>query len=239
TDDTQMMIGVTQALIQDGQIESATLQHYFVKNYVASRGYGRGARMVLQAMSEGADHRHWVDSQFPGGSFGNGAAMRVAPIGLVFRHDSTKLFEQADLQSKLTHTHPLGTEGARLIAMAVAYCVSSRNFDRNEFFDRLLECATSEEYRHKIRMAAAATKLSDLESIGNGIAAHESVVTAIGCFALTPNDYARTIAHAILLGGDTDTIAAMAGAISGAYQGESAIPSVWLSALEDDYQGHT
>jgi poly(ADP-ribose) glycohydrolase ARH3 len=56
---------------------------------------------------------------------------------------------------------------------------------------------------------------------------------------LTPESYTQTIGHAILLGGDTDTIAAMAGAVSGAYLGASAIPADLLASLEDGHQGRS
>src|SRR5262245_21285809 len=87
TDDTQMAIGVGEALLERGEIVEEVLCRAFVANYVPSRGYGRGARAVLEAMEEGRDFRRVAEQHFPGGSFGNGAAMRVAPVGLLFRDD--------------------------------------------------------------------------------------------------------------------------------------------------------
>src|SRR5262249_33474168 len=84
TDDAQMMIGVAEALAQDGEILEPTLRARFAANYVPHRGYGRGARKVLEAMEEGEDYQTIAEKMFPGGSFGNGAAMRVAPVGLLF-----------------------------------------------------------------------------------------------------------------------------------------------------------
>jgi len=66
---------------------------------------------AAQAMEEGQDYKHWANELFPGGSFGNGAAMRVAPVGLMFE----KLWEQARLSSLPTHVHPLGIEGYPLL----------------------------------------------------------------------------------------------------------------------------
>jgi len=74
-------------------------------------------------------------------------------------------------------------------------------------------------------------------SLGNGIEALESVPTAIASLALTPDSYKDTIGNAIFLGGDTDTIAAMAGAISGALLGIEAIPEVLLDHLEASPKG--
>jgi poly(ADP-ribose) glycohydrolase ARH3 len=76
-----------------------------------------------------------------------------------------------------------------------------------------------------------------LALFGNGVEATSSVVTAIACFGLTPDSFEETIGNAILLGGDTDTIAAMAGAISGAYLSRSPIPQLVIDRLENHNQG--
>jgi poly(ADP-ribose) glycohydrolase ARH3 len=122
TDDTQMTIGVCEALLERGEVVEESLCRAFVANYVPSRGYGRGARAVLEAMEDGGDYRQVAERHFPGGSFGNGAAMRVAPVGLLFRDDPGRLWEQARLSALPTHRHPLGVEGAQLLALAVALC---------------------------------------------------------------------------------------------------------------------
>lgn len=81
TDDTQMAIGVAEALAERGEVVEEVLCRTFVANFVPSRGYGRGARVVLDAMEDGRDYRQVAEEHFPGGSYGNGAAMRVAPVG--------------------------------------------------------------------------------------------------------------------------------------------------------------
>src|SRR4051794_6449518 len=77
TDDAQMAIGVAEALLAAGEIVEGELVRAFAANFVPSRGYGRGARMVLEAMEDGRDYATIAESHFPGGSYGNGAAMRV------------------------------------------------------------------------------------------------------------------------------------------------------------------
>jgi len=77
TDDTQMAISIAETLVACGRIDEETLCARFAANYLPQRGYGRGAKVVLQAMCDGEDHRYWAENLFPGGSFGNGAAMRV------------------------------------------------------------------------------------------------------------------------------------------------------------------
>jgi ADP-ribosylglycohydrolase len=76
-----------------------------------------------------------------------------------------------------------------------------------------------------------------LASLGNRIEALHSVPTAIASFGLTPESYEETIGNVILLGGDTDTLAAMAGALSGAYLGIGRLPSRLLELLEHSPKG--
>lgn len=217
----------------------SSLCNAFVSNYVPSRGYGRGARVVLEAMEEGQDYKHWTNELFPGGSFGNGAAMRVAPIGLFFHDDLDRVWEQARLSSLPTHVHPLGIEGAQLLALAVALCLRQSEFDHSGFFESLRHRSTTTDFQDRLGIAAVASTAEDLTRLGNGIAAQDSVVTAIACFTLFPDCYEDVISNAILLGGDTDTIAAMAGAISGAYLGVGSIPSQLLECVEDYVKGRS
>jgi poly(ADP-ribose) glycohydrolase ARH3 len=237
TDDTQMAIGVCEALIERGEIVEESLCRAFVANYNPSRGYGRGARIVLEAMEDGRDYQQIAKQHLPGGSFGNGAAMRAAPVGLLFRDDPMKLWEQARLSALPTHQHPLGIEGAQLLALAVALCSSMDKFDYSQFFAKLTAACESPEYRAKLEEAVRVHASGDLARLGNGIEALHSVPTAIASFALTPESYEATIANVIFLGGDTDTMAAMAGALSGAYVGAKRLPSRLVGLLENSPKG--
>jgi poly(ADP-ribose) glycohydrolase ARH3 len=237
TDDTQMAIGVAETLVAAGQIDEDELCRRFAANYVPQRGYGRGTRRVLEAMTAGGDHKTLAASTFPGGSLGNGAAMRVAPVGLMFRHDHETLWEQAKRSAMPTHTHPLGIEGAQALALAVGLASTVDEINRDEFLLSIAARCTSLEFSGPLRRAAHKLEPRDLCLFGNGIEATASVVTAIASFALTPYSYQETIGNAILLGGDTDTMAAMAGAISGAFLGKDAIPKNEINNLEDNYQG--
>lgn len=237
TDDTQMAIGVGEALVQNGEIQEDALCRAFVANYVPSRGYGRGARAILEAMEEGRDYRQVAEQYFPGGSYGNGAAMRVAPIGLLFRDQRVRLWEQARLSALPTHLHPLGIEGAQLLALAVALCSRITRFDHAAFFSELLAACTTLEYRAKLEAAANIQLPTDLAGLGNRIEALHSVPTAIASFALSPESFEQTISNVIFLGGDTDTLAAMAGALSGAYLGVERLPTRLVGLLESSLKG--
>ena len=239
TDDTQMAIGVAEALIERGEIVEESLCRAFVANYVPNRGYGRGARAVLDAMEDGRDYRTVAEEYFPGGSYGNGAAMRVAPVGLMFRDDRARLWSQARLSALPTHLHPLGIEGAQLLALAVALVTDMDRFDHDRYFAELLAACESNEYRSKLEEASAAKSIDDLARLGNRIEALHSAPTAIASAALTPESYEETIANVIFLGGDTDTLAAMTGAISGAYLGSDRLPTRLVGLLESSPKGRT
>ena len=234
TDDTQMMIGVAEALIERGTIVEEVLCWRFAENYVPSRGYGRGARAVLEAMESGEDAVAVAESYFPGGSFGNGAAMRVAPVGLLFNDDTTRLREEARKSALPTHRHPLGIEGAELLALGVAEVLAISEFDRWGFFAALLAACQSDIYRSKLEAAERVTRPDELALLGNGIEAAESVPTAIGSFALTPHSFAETVGNVIFLGGDTDTTGCVAGGLAGVLLGADAIPNEWKEALAQD-----
>jgi poly(ADP-ribose) glycohydrolase ARH3 len=239
TDDTQMTIAIAEALLESQEIREDQLCRLFVANYEPYRGYGRGARAVLEAMQDGGDYRAMAANHFPGGSYGNGAAMRVAPIGLFFSDDLAQVWQQARLSALPTHVHPLGIEGAQLLALAVALCVDGTTLDNTSFFGALLARSESSAFREKLERAAQIRSPEDLHALGIGIAALESVVTAMACFTLSPESYGNAVAQAVLLGGDTDTIAAMTGALSGAFLGADAIPAHLVALLEDETKGRT
>ena len=237
TDDTEMMIGVAETLVECGRIEEDRLVRAFVENYHPDRGYGQGARKVLNAMARGKDWRTVAATHLPGGSFGNGAAMRVAPVGLLFRDRPDELWEQARLSALPTHTHPVGIEGAQLLAAAVAHASRATEFDRKTFYRELSALATTEEFRWALGVAAELKPGDAVSALGSTLHAHRSVVTAMACFAATPTDYEFAIGRAISLGDDTDTVAAMTGALVGAFAGVGAIPAERIAQLEEQGKG--
>ena len=107
------------------------------------------------------------------------------------------------------------------------------------FLAELQARSETSEFRQRLSVAERVQSRDDLLQLGNGIAAQDSAITSIACFTLWPESYDQVIANAILIGGDTDTIAAMAGAISGAHLGVDAIPKHFLDRLEDDHKGRT
>jgi poly(ADP-ribose) glycohydrolase ARH3 len=144
-----------------------------------------------------------------------------------------ELWEQARLSAVPTHTHPLGIEGAQLLAHAIALALKTDHIDRKQFYRELAGRATTEEFRWHISIAAKLKPSDSLSGLGSTLYAHRSVVTAIACFAATPGAFEMVASRAIGLGDDTDTVAAMAGSLVGAFAGLAAIPSSLLAQLED------
>lgn len=242
TDDTHMTIGVVESLIQSRGFDGEHMAQTFIKNYEAEpwRGYGPGPPRVFRMIKSGEPWDSAASKIYRGGSSGNGSAMRVAPIGLLYSNNPAKLREIAYKSSSITHSHELGKEGAALQAYAVALALntpSDEEIDREAFLLKLQNFAQTQLYKEKIantkELLGEQDRARVVAVLGNGIEALNSVPTAIYCFLKQPKSYKDSVIYAISLGGDTDTIASMAGAISGAYLGIEAIPQEWRLKLEN------
>lgn len=142
-------------------------------------------------------------------SAGNGAAMRSPIIGCLFADDAQKRGACVDALSRVTHTHPLAIQGAQIVADAsAASCLGQLDLFLAEFERNYPDWP------------------KDTGQPGNpsGYVVH-SVNTVLEVIREHPNDLLGAIASAISKGGDTDTIAAMVGAIVGAGQDKIKIPS--------------
>jgi ADP-ribosylglycohydrolase len=238
TDDTQMSIDIVESFLATGKIDPNDLAMRFSKSYRWSRGYGPGAAKVLRRIAAGADWREANRSVYASGSFGNGAAMRAPMIGLIYAHRPTELVEAARLSAMVTHAHPLAIEGAVFIARLTACAFRG---DRSvDVLKAGMSHLSHAEFTSRLAVAQAwlesgrDVSTSDvIRQLGNGIAAHESCVTAL-YLALRFRDQPFTAMQQFIAscGGDADTIGAMAGAIWGAANGLASLPSQWLERLE-------
>lgn len=131
TDDTAMALGIYEVLNEFGRIDQDALAQRFAARYKAQpwRGYGAGAHRLLDQIASGLPWRAAAEVVFPGGSYGNGSAMRIAPLAAYFAEDGYAVVaEQARLSAEVTHLHPEGIAGA--IATAVATACAWKNRDR-------------------------------------------------------------------------------------------------------------
>ena len=242
TDDTHMMIGVAESLIRTRGFDGEDMAHTFIQNYELEpfRGYGPGPPRIFRMIRAGAAWDIAAQELYHGGSFGNGSAMRIAPIGVFYHDNPVMLREVAYKSSQITHAHNLGKEGASLQAYAIALATNLEpllTFDQGDFLAKLINYVPEAVYKEKLSkikgLLAQPDKARVAIELGNGIEAFNSVPTAIYSFLTHPDSFAQAVVNAVSLGGDADTIGAMTGAISGAYLGIESIPSSWEAKLEN------
>jgi len=122
TDDTEMACSVVSELRDRGHIDSDGLAAGFAHRCEPYRGYGGGAVVILHEIRDGRPWREAAGVAFGGqGSCGNGAAMRVAPLGAYHLDGPRRAAEQAIRSAEVTHAHPEGIVGAVLVAVAAAH----------------------------------------------------------------------------------------------------------------------
>ncbi|MHA2305558.1 MAG: ADP-ribosylglycohydrolase family protein [Candidatus Hodarchaeales archaeon] len=242
TDDTQMMKGLIESLIKNKGLDCEDLAQTFVNNFDMYRGYGIGTIQILDKIRKGTKWYEAAKSSFSGqGSLGNGAAMRIAPIGLLYYFSLEKIVENANKSAIITHTHELGIEGAILQALSVGIMVKhlSPVIDIDNYLDRLIHFTHTSSFKRKLDkiesyLDAPPSNIEVINSLGNKITALESVPTSLFMFlANYRSGFKIIIRNAILLGGDTDTIACMTGAIAGAYFGVDNIPQNLIQSIEE------
>lgn len=245
TDDTQLTMALAEHLCDDPHVAPPALAATFREHFEGHRGYARGMFGIVAAWDRGMAPDEAARSVFPEGSFGNGAAMRAAPVGIVWRDDVEQLTSAAHRQAAVTHAHPIGKDAAAAQAHAVAIAATAGAFTVDDIRG-IASRAETEELRRTLTIAgdvadqhlAAPLPIPQVaEAVGTGVLADQSVPAALWVAAV-----AGTIEDAVLLslalGGDVDTIAAMACAVSAAALTVDAISPAWLERLEDGARGH-
>jgi poly(ADP-ribose) glycohydrolase ARH3 len=244
TDDTAMAIGLAESLVQAGGLDEQHLGNTFHDHYLREpwRGYASGPPSIFgRVQREGMTYSEAARSLFGGqGSFGNGAAMRIAPVGLFF-YDAPDLYDRARRSAHVTHAHPVGFDGAAVLARAIAWVMQrdpQETFPAQVFCQELVEFARTPEMRDKMQLVHTlltqdTTPLASARHLGQSVAVHESLPFALYAFLRHPTSFEDCLFCASLHGGDRDTLGAMACAVSGAYLGIDAIPPEWRAKLEN------
>ena len=226
TDDTVLTCAVADWLMNDEKHTPEGLANRlrsFAKKYPYA-GYGGKFTKWFKS-----------DSMEPIGSFGNGAGMRVSPVGY-YAKDLSEALELAKKSAEVTHNHPEGIKGAQAIAAAVFLAADGYGktaikdeitrmfgYDLNKHIQDYVELDLDENVVSRAHKFDATCQVT--------------VPEAIVAF-LESTDYESAIEQAIIIGGDSDTIADMAGAIAGAYYGVPQwIQNAAMSLLPDDLFG--
>jgi len=193
TDDSVLSFATAKVLL-DGGDYAATYQR-FARAY-PNRGYGGRFGKWM-----------WLKDPKPYYSFGNGSAMRVAPVGFAFADAETTLVE-AKRSAEVTHNHPEGIKGAQAVALAI--WMARQGEDRDA-----IRQAIEKQFGYDLsRTCDLIREVNKFDETCQG-----SVPEAITCF-LESMDFEDCIRLSISIGGDSDTIACIAGGIAQAYYRE-------------------
>lgn len=234
TDDTQMAISVFEQLDVGGSIDQDALARAFAKRMDPLRGYGSGAIRVLDSIERGVHWRRAARESFGGtGSWGNGAAMRVAPLGAYFADDLDRCVEEARRSAEVTHAHAEGIAGA--IAVAVGAALACRDVPAVEWLERVRVRVPEGRVRERIDVALAlpdrASTLEAARQLGTGreVAAFDTVPFCLWMAARHAADYEEALWQTVSVPGDVDTTCAIVGGIV-ALRAEA--PEAWRAARE-------
>ncbi|MFF0152105.1 ADP-ribosylglycohydrolase family protein [Micromonospora sp. NPDC005203] len=246
TDDTEMACSVLAELNHSGGVDRDRLALSFAERCAPRRGYGAGAMAILELIRTGTPWPLAAASAFDGqGSCGNGAAMRVGPLGAYFADSTARAAAQARASAEVTHAHHEGIAGAVAVAVAAALAARSRLDGHRPAPDRLLAGIAAaldpgtEVHRSVSRAAGLLGRPAErvVAELGNGsrVTAQDTVGFTLWVAATHLDDYPTAIRACVRAGGDLDTTAAIVGAIVAAYTGvgtPGGVPESWLAARE-------
>lgn len=230
TDDGEMTLNLAASIVAaGGVVEDRVLQH-LAEGCEPARGYGKGTRAAFRVWRTQRSSRESGYAAWPEGSRGNGGAVRVAPVA-IFHADAThdELCAASRRSALPTHAHEEGIAGAVVAALAIR---SALRGDRSLVLTEALAAPIGFAARlDLVRELRGAPPDAVVRAIGHGVDAIESVPAALWAFEAS-TCFTDAVVGAVGLGGDTDSIGAITGAIAGAFYGASRVPPDWRSALE-------
>ncbi|WP_218021682.1 ADP-ribosylglycohydrolase family protein [Nocardia harenae] len=240
TDDTEMACSVVTELRARGEIDRDALAAAFAERCEPYRGYGAGSVVVLHRIRDGVPWAVAAGEAFDGrGSWGNGAAMRVAPLGAYFAGEPDRAAAQGALSAEVTHRHPEAIAGAMAVAVAASHAAASRGKDcpATELLQvvepYLIDGGTAAGVRRAQTLLGRSVAEAAYE-LGNGaqVSAQDTVPFTLWTAATFLNDFPAAITACVEAGGDADTTAAIVGGIVAAHTGLPGIPEQWRTARE-------
>jgi len=245
TDDTAMALSVLHTLYTRDGIDRDALAARFAAAYTADphRGYGGSMHGVLAAIGEGESWRAVTRRQFEGqGSWGNGAAMRVAPLGAWYADaDVADVVAEAGYSAQTTHAHPEAVAGAVAVAVAAWIAARSRGERAPDPVGFLTEVAAytpesdvASGVRAAARLPGEASVPHAVSVLGNGlrISAPDTVPFALWTAARHLDALDDALWETARGMGDVDTTCAITGGVVAARTGVDGVHGTWLAARE-------
>src|SRR5262249_29241197 len=238
TDDTQMALDLAESLLNEDGVRPDALAKRFASSYRWSRGYGPGAARVLKRIRRGEPWETAAKAVYAEGSYGNGAAMRAPVLALFFARDRDGLIAAARSSARVTHAHPLGVEGAVLIALAAHALLEGR--PAAQVLDIVRTECSAPQISERMKTVRSWMESQEMPSprevatkLGNGITAPTSCPTALYvALRHMKTSFEAMMEFIIACRGDVDTIGAMAGALWGIVNGAERLPQVRLEGRD-------
>lgn len=239
TDDTAQARRVLQCLAQRDRVDGDELARALLEEYrkEPGRGYGAGMHAFMAELQRRVPWRRATRAAFDGnGSYGNGAAMRVAPVGAYFHDLPLRAAQQARVAAMVTHWHAEGRAGAEAVALAAAWAASGGGGGGAMLEwvrDRLPPGKVRAGVARALKLPASAGSRRASEVLGSGqdVTAWDTVPYVLWCAAHHHDSYQEALWATVAGLGDRDTTCAMVGGIV-ALSCEDGIPPAWVQATE-------
>ncbi|MFH8489782.1 ADP-ribosylglycohydrolase family protein [Streptomyces longisporoflavus] len=239
TDDTEMACSVFTILVGHDRIDQDALARSFAEHHDFDRGYGPAVNRLLRLVREGGDWRELASALFKGqGSWGNGAAMRIAPLGAWYADDPEQATHQAEISAYPTHQHREAVVGAMAVAAAAALAADPAGPPAPKtLLDGVIDLVPRSAVGAGLRRARDMLDYGDAATVaavlgcGRRTTAHDTVPFALWSAARGLGDFERTFWTTAQVGGDMDTTCAIAGGVVASGEG-GAPPGEWLTQTE-------
>ncbi len=245
TDDTVMAISVFEQLERSGTIDQDDLAQQFSINHNkdVNRGYGATARRILREIGEGGNWKVISRNAFEGmGSMGNGASMRVGPIGAYYYDNLNEVKHQAKLSAEITHSNIEGITGAIAVSIATAlatkFNIESTEVSPKNFIESIIKELPDSDTKSKVNKSLSVPYSYNIETVrnilgdGTKIMVQDTVPFSIWCAAHNLNAFDEALWKAVSILGDRDTICAIVAGITIMSCDEKSIPKDWQNSVE-------
>lgn len=239
TDDTEMACSVLAVLAEHGRVDQDALARSFADHHDFDRGYGPAVNRMLRLVREGGDWRELAAALFKGqGSWGNGAAMRIAPLGAWYADDPEQATHQAEISAYTTHQHREAVAGAMAVAAAAAIAAGPAGATGPEaLLDGVIALVPRSAVQQGLRRARDMLDYGDTSTVaavlgcGRRTSAHDTVPFALWAAARHLDSFEEAFWTTARAGGDVDTTSAIAGGVVAAAE-RGAPPAAWLESTE-------
>ena len=237
TDDTQMMLAIADGLLVDHTADLEEIMSNITTSYIDwldNPGFAPG-NTCLKGANNLKGGIHWKKSGVAG-SKGCGSVMRSGIIGIFYKDDLLKLKEVSSASGIATHGHPAAD--AACIAGSLAIKLALDGVHPRDMIDPILQETNgiSDEFTKIMNKAyeLVDTKFSDADALsllGEGWVGEQAFAMAYFTVVRHADDYKSVVRSAANITGDSDSVACIAGGISGTILGISAIPEEWQDRL--------